>query len=59
MGFHGSPRHFELAGNFGVVASLQQQLYDLLFARTEPNSLLLHPTLPLFWIFTRSAVARG
>ena len=48
MSFHGTPRHVELGGDLGVVASLQQQVYDLLFARTEPNSLLLHPILPLF-----------
>jgi hypothetical protein len=46
MSFHGSPRHVELAGYFGVVASLQQQLDDLLFAWTEPNGLLFHPILP-------------
>jgi len=50
MSFHGSPCHVELAGDFGVVASLQEQVYDLLFARTEPNSLLFHPILPFFWI---------
>jgi hypothetical protein len=48
MSFHGSPCHVELAGDFGVVASLQEQVYDLLFARTEPNSLLFHPILPFF-----------
>jgi hypothetical protein len=42
MGFHGPPCHFELARNFGVVTSLQKQGYDLLFARTQPNGLLLH-----------------
>jgi hypothetical protein len=46
MSFHSSSRHVELVCDFGVVASLQQQLYDLLFARTEPNGLLLHPILP-------------
>jgi hypothetical protein len=48
MGFYGSPRHFQLAGNFGVIASLQKQVHDLLFARTETNRLLLHSTLPSF-----------
>jgi len=48
MSFYGSPRHVELAGDFGVVASLQQQFDDLLFAWTEPNSLLFHPILPFF-----------
>jgi hypothetical protein len=46
MSFHGTPCHVELSGDLGVVASLQQQVYDLLFARTEPNSLFLHPILP-------------
>ena len=48
MSFYGSPRHIELAGYFGVVTSLQQQFNDLLFAWTEPNSLLFHPILPFF-----------
>jgi len=47
MSFYGSPRHFELTGNFGVVATLQKQFNNLLFAGTEPNSLLLHSILPL------------
>jgi hypothetical protein len=34
MGFNGSARHFELAGNFRVVAALQKQFDDLLFARS-------------------------
>mgnify|MGYP007135463146 CR=1 FL=1 len=49
MSFHGSPRHVELAGDFGVVTALQQQFHDLLFARTETNSLLLHSFLPFFF----------
>ena len=48
MSLHGSPRHFQFHGNFRVVAALQQQLDNLLFARTQPNSLLLHPTPPDF-----------
>jgi len=48
MSFHGTPCHIELAGDFGVIASLQKQVYDLLFARTEPNSLLFHSILPFF-----------
>jgi hypothetical protein len=47
MGFHSSPRHLELSGNLGVITTLQKQFYDLLFARTQPNSLLHHP-IPLF-----------
>jgi len=42
MRFHSSPRHVELRGNFGVVTTLQKQLDNLLFAWTEPNSLILH-----------------
>jgi len=50
VSFHRAPGHFELAGYLGVVASLQKQLDDLLFARTEPNSLLFHFHPPLSWI---------
>ncbi len=46
MSFHGSPRHLQLTGDFSIVAALQKQFDNLLFARTEPNSLLLHP-IPL------------
>jgi hypothetical protein len=34
MSFHGSARHLELAGDFGVITPLQKQLDDLLFARS-------------------------
>jgi hypothetical protein len=34
MSLYGSARHFKLAGNFGIVAALQKQLNDLLFARS-------------------------
>jgi hypothetical protein len=34
MSFHGSARHFELAGNLGVITTLQKQLDNLLFARS-------------------------
>jgi hypothetical protein len=47
MSFHGSPRHLQLSGDFSIVAALQKQFDNLLFARTEPNSLLLHP-IPLY-----------
>lgn len=60
MGFHGSPRHIELSGDFGVVTALQKQFDNLLFARAEPNSLLLHPILPfVFWIALRPAKLLG
>ena len=47
MSFHSAPRHLKLSRYFGVVAPLQQQVDNLLFARTEPNSLLFHFILPL------------
>jgi hypothetical protein len=50
MGFHSAPRHLELSGNLGVITTLQKQFDDLLFARTQPNSLLHHP-IPLFIYF--------
>jgi hypothetical protein len=34
MSLHGSARHFELRGNLGVIAALQKQFDDLLFARS-------------------------
>jgi hypothetical protein len=34
MCLHGSPRHFELARDFGIVTALQQQLDDLLLSRS-------------------------
>jgi hypothetical protein len=48
MSFHGSPGHFQLTCNFGVVTALQKQLDDLLFAWAQPNSLFLHRS-PLFF----------
>jgi len=42
MSLHGSSCHVELRGNLGVVAALQEQFNDLLFAWTEPNSRFLH-----------------
>jgi hypothetical protein len=40
MSLHGSARHLELAGNFGIVTALQKQFDDLLFARSKPYGLL-------------------
>jgi hypothetical protein len=34
MSLHGPARHVELGGYFGVVAALQKQFDDLLFARS-------------------------
>jgi hypothetical protein len=45
MSFDGSARHFELAGNFGIVAALQKQFDDLLLAWSQPNRLLRHSCL--------------
>jgi len=45
VGFDGTPGNLELFGNFPVVATLQQQLGDLLLARSEPDSLPLHEYL--------------
>ncbi len=42
MSFDGSARHVELTGDFGIVAPLQQQLHNLLFAWPEPNALFHH-----------------
>lgn len=47
MSLHGTPRHVQLGGDFGVVATLQKQFDNLLFARPQPNSLILHQ-VPLF-----------
>ena len=55
MSLHGTPRHVELAGDFGIVATLQKQFDNLLFARPQPNSLILHQ-VPLFVSFI---VSRG
>jgi hypothetical protein len=51
MGFYGSHCHLELGGDFGVVTTLQKQFNNLLFARTEPNGLLLHLIPPLSVVF--------
>jgi hypothetical protein len=52
VGFHGSARHLELAGNFGIVAALQEKFDDLLLAWSQPNRLLRHPRLLFlhFWL---------
>jgi hypothetical protein len=42
MRLHGSARHLELTGDFGIVTALQKQFDDLLFARSQPNGLLAH-----------------
>jgi hypothetical protein len=42
MRFHRTAGHFELLGNFCVVAALKQQLGDLLLARAQANRPFLH-----------------
>jgi len=42
MCLHGSARHLQLTGDFGIVTALQKQLDDLLLARSQPNGLLVH-----------------
>lgn len=44
MGLDSTPGHIELAGDFGVVTSLQEQFDDLLLSGTQPNGVLLHQT---------------
>jgi hypothetical protein len=34
VSLHGSARHLQLAGDFGIVTALQKQFDDLLFARS-------------------------
>jgi len=34
VSFHSSARHLELAGNFSIVAALQEKFDDLLLARS-------------------------
>jgi hypothetical protein len=46
MSFYSSASHLELFGNFGIIAALQKQFDDLLFARPKPNGLLAHHFLP-------------
>jgi hypothetical protein len=45
MSFHGPPRHFQLNSNLSIVAALQKQFDNLLFARTQSMSRLIHPNL--------------
>jgi hypothetical protein len=42
MSFYSSPCHLELTGNLGIVATLQKQFDDLLFAWPQPNRLFHH-----------------
>jgi len=42
-----APGHLELPRNLRIVATLKQQLRNLLLARAQPNSALLHYNFPL------------
>jgi len=48
--FHRAPGHLELSGNLRIVATLQQQFGDLLFARTQPNGAIVHFGFPLGFV---------
>jgi len=48
MRFDGAARHVELPGNFFVVATLQKQLRNLPFPRSELDLGFLHAASP-FW----------
>jgi hypothetical protein len=47
MSLDGSSRHLQLFCDFGVIAALQKQFYDFLFARPQANGLLTHHSLPI------------
>ena len=47
VGFNRSSGHVELGSDLRVITTLQKQVDDLLFSRTEPNSLLLHFVPPI------------
>lgn len=62
VGFHRAASHLELSCDLVVVTALQQQLSDLLLARTQRNRILLHANSPLskddprpgrFWLHLR------
>jgi len=59
MGFYGAPRHVELAGDLGVIATLQKQFDNLPFARPQPNGLLLHQTSLYLPFANRPSAAWG
>jgi hypothetical protein len=42
MGLDGSPSHLELAGNLVIVATLQEQLDDLLLSMAQTDGLFAH-----------------
>jgi hypothetical protein len=52
MGFYRPAGHFELAGNLGIITTLQQQFHNLLFTRSKPDRLLPHhpPFVEILWL---------
>jgi hypothetical protein len=54
---HSTPRHFELAGDLGIVTALQEQFDDLLFPRPEPNGQLPPTPLGLHYVSDRNEVS--
>lgn len=59
MSLHRAPCHVELGSYFGIITTLQKQVDDLLFARTEPNSVLLHCYPPRFGMYPRPGERGG
>jgi hypothetical protein len=57
MGLDGAFGHVQIAGNFGVVTSLEKQIDDLLLPASQPVDLLVHSLHlaetqgmpPVFW----------
>jgi hypothetical protein len=57
MGLDGAFGHVQIAGNFGVVTSLEKQIDDLLLPASQPVDLLIHSLHlaetqgmpPVFW----------
>jgi hypothetical protein len=47
--FDRAPGHFELSRNLRIVATLQQQFGNLLFAWTQPNGAFVHFGFPLWF----------
>jgi hypothetical protein len=48
VSFYRAARHFQLFGDLSIVTALQQQLDDLLFARSKPDRVIGHHSSCLF-----------
>ena len=46
MRFHSTAGHFELAGDFVIVAAFEQQISNLLFAWPQADKFVLHASPP-------------